>query len=324
MELIERYLQAVKFALPKSQQEDITRELRDSILSQVEDRESELGRPLTEGEQVELLKKMGSPTRLAGRYSPHQHLIGPGILPIYWKVLKAGLGIALIVVAVSSIAIAAAGKPFNESLRAFLNYPNVAMTVFAWVTLVFATLEFLGAKFRVSDCWDPRQLPAVSKQHPTRTRAELIGQLLIQALFAVWWLTGLHYQHFIFGPGVNFFRFSPVWLSLFPYFVVMIAVDMSFTVAMLLRPQWTIGRRISGIVMSALGLALVLILIQAPELFVPAHPSPETVAQVNTVNYALHLGLIVAAIVNVVNITIGGGKLILGKLGDTSRAVLGS
>jgi hypothetical protein len=39
MELIERYLQAVKFALPKKQQDDIVRELRDSILSQVEERE---------------------------------------------------------------------------------------------------------------------------------------------------------------------------------------------------------------------------------------------------------------------------------------------
>ncbi len=55
MELIERYLQAVKFALPASQQDDIVKELRDSILSQIEEQESELGRRLSEGEQVELL-----------------------------------------------------------------------------------------------------------------------------------------------------------------------------------------------------------------------------------------------------------------------------
>ena len=55
MDWMERYLQAVKFALPKSQQEDITRELRDSILSQIEERESALGRALTEDEQLALL-----------------------------------------------------------------------------------------------------------------------------------------------------------------------------------------------------------------------------------------------------------------------------
>jgi len=36
MELIERYLQAVKFALPQKQRDDIIKELRDSILSQIE------------------------------------------------------------------------------------------------------------------------------------------------------------------------------------------------------------------------------------------------------------------------------------------------
>ena len=58
MELIERYLQAVKFALPQAQQDDIIKELRDNILSQVEDKEAELGRPLAGSEQVELLKKI--------------------------------------------------------------------------------------------------------------------------------------------------------------------------------------------------------------------------------------------------------------------------
>ena len=56
MELIDRYLQAVKFALPKAQRDDIIGELRDSILSQVEEKEAALGRPLNESEQVELLK----------------------------------------------------------------------------------------------------------------------------------------------------------------------------------------------------------------------------------------------------------------------------
>src|SRR5215471_7787402 len=117
MDWTERYLQAVKFALPKSQQEDITRELRDSILSQIEERESALGRALTEDEQLELLKKLGSPTQLASRYSSPRALIGTAVLPIYWKVLQAGLMIALIVVAAATIALAAAGRPLRESLH---------------------------------------------------------------------------------------------------------------------------------------------------------------------------------------------------------------
>jgi hypothetical protein len=72
MEMIERYLQAVKFALPPAQRDDIIKELRDSILSQVEEKEATLGRAPSEGEQAELLKKLGSPMDLAGRYRKQQ------------------------------------------------------------------------------------------------------------------------------------------------------------------------------------------------------------------------------------------------------------
>ena len=47
MELIERYLQALKFALPQKQRDDIIKELRDSILSQIEEKEAEVGHPLS-------------------------------------------------------------------------------------------------------------------------------------------------------------------------------------------------------------------------------------------------------------------------------------
>ena len=59
MELIERYLQAVRFALPPAQRDDIIKELRDNILSQIEEKEAMLGRAPSEGEQAELLKKLG-------------------------------------------------------------------------------------------------------------------------------------------------------------------------------------------------------------------------------------------------------------------------
>ena len=48
MNLLDRYLQAVRFFLPRRQQDDIVRELSENLLSQMEDRAEELGRPLTE------------------------------------------------------------------------------------------------------------------------------------------------------------------------------------------------------------------------------------------------------------------------------------
>ena len=124
MDIIDRYLQAVKFALPKSQADDIVRELSDNILSQVEERESELGRPVTEDEIAEMLKKLGSPAKLASQYREQQGLIGPVILPIYWKVLKTALALALVVQVIAAVAMAAAGKPLLESLAPVFRYPQ--------------------------------------------------------------------------------------------------------------------------------------------------------------------------------------------------------
>jgi len=144
MELIERYLQAVKFALPQEQREDIIKELRDNLLSQIEEKEAELGHPLSEDEQVELLKKLGSPMRLASRYRKQQYMIGATMFPIYWKVLKASLGLAFLVLVAASIATAAAGKTLMESLGVLFRYPGVALMTspgLLWLSLLWSFLE---------------------------------------------------------------------------------------------------------------------------------------------------------------------------------------
>ena len=57
MELIERYLQAVRFWMPKAQQ-DLVAELADDLRSQVDDKEEEVGRPLNDA--AALLSQFGS------------------------------------------------------------------------------------------------------------------------------------------------------------------------------------------------------------------------------------------------------------------------
>ena len=88
MQLLERYLQAVKFWLPQEQKEDIIAELSDDIRSQIDEKESELGRKLNEVELECILKQRGRPIFVANRYLPQEHLIGPVLFPIYRLVLK--------------------------------------------------------------------------------------------------------------------------------------------------------------------------------------------------------------------------------------------
>jgi len=70
MELIERYLQAVKFWLPKNQKQDIIAELSEDIHSQIEERESALGRELTDDDVEQILKQRGRPLLVAEKYLP--------------------------------------------------------------------------------------------------------------------------------------------------------------------------------------------------------------------------------------------------------------
>jgi len=325
MELIDRNLQAVRFALPRAQRDDIIKELRDSILSQIEEKEAALGRTLTEDEQVELLKKLGSPMHLASRYGKQQHVIGATMFPIYWKVLKAALGLAFLVQAVASVAMAAAGKPFTQSLSPVLHYPGVALSVFGWVTVAFAALEYFGVKFRVSDRWDPRKLPPLVKSDPRKSRFELIARLVIQIIFGVWWLAGLHYQYLIFGPGLALLKFGPVWHTIYPVFVMIVLVDVILTAAMIARPHWAQGRHVALLVMSALGLIVLYFLINAPELFVASDPSSaESQSLVKAINYGLHLALFIAAIVNVVNIVKEAVRLIGWSFSCKHQASVGS
>ena len=339
MELIERYLQAVKFALPQAQRDDIIKELRDSICSQVEEKEASLGRGLNQEEVAELLKKMGSPPQLASRYGKPRQLISAALFPIYWKVLQLALGIALLVHAALTIGMSAAGKPFLECLGVLFSYPGAALMVFAWVTLVFAAMEYFGAKLKIAglstaalqmgalpngDHWDPLMLPALTKQEPQKSRFELIAQLVVQTFFGVWWLAGLRYQYLILGPGYAFLRFSPIWQTIYPLFVGMVVVDLILTAARIARPQWSQGRQVSRLVIAALGLAVFYFLLSAPEIFVAADASSvQFQALAKTINFGLHIALVVAVIVNVVTMGRDAVMFVWRWLERTDRMVVG-
>src|SRR6202790_4110969 len=90
MELLDRYLHAIEFWLPKRESHDIIAELSEDLRSQIEEKEAELGRKLEDAEVEAILKRCGAPLEVALRYRPQQYLIGPTLFPIYRFVL-AGL-----------------------------------------------------------------------------------------------------------------------------------------------------------------------------------------------------------------------------------------
>jgi hypothetical protein len=166
MDLLDRYLYAVKFWLPRAQQEDILAELSEDLRSQIEDREAELGHPLDETEIAAILRKRGRPMLVASRYLPQQYLIGPGLLPSYGQVMRLVLVWMLpliFIVIVGPAVFLTSAKPWPALLRLCLEFPRAAITAFGVITLVFALMEKyqVHLKGKIPDNWDPRRLPQI-------------------------------------------------------------------------------------------------------------------------------------------------------------------
>ncbi len=303
MELIDRYLQSVKLMLPRKQQDDVIRELSDEILSQVEEKETALGRPLTEEEQAALLKQLGHPMLLASRYRKQRYLIDPAVFAIYWTVLRLVLVVVFLAMAMAAVAVAATGQGLAAALGILWRYPFAALSVFAWVTLVFVILDVVQVKFGFFSKWDPRTLPKLTKREPKTSMTESVAALVFGTIFGVWWLVGLKHQFLIFGPGVAVVHFGPVWQTLYPLFVVLVVADMVRHTVDVVRPGWEKGRVTFRMLFRILNVVMLYFLIKATDLLVPGDAAGANLQPVvKGLNTAIHIGVIVAAIVTVAQI----------------------
>jgi hypothetical protein len=195
MDLVERYLNAVRFWLPKEQKTDVIAELAEDIRLQIEERESELGRALNEEDLSSLLKKRGSPFTVAGRFLPQRHLVGPQLYPIYEFVLKLTAGIYLIpaflvwaglMIFVPSYRAAHSGAALFQGLG---NLWTTALTLFAMITLGFAVGERFQRQSAARGDWNPRRLPAVRNVLKV-PRASSLAEIVVNVFILIWWLEG--------------------------------------------------------------------------------------------------------------------------------------
>ncbi len=216
MHLLNNYLQAVGKYLPARHRADILQELSANLTAQIEDREAELDRGLTEEEIAAILKRHGHPMVVAGRYVPQRSLIGPALFPIYTYILWRALPIATFVYAIASAAALAAGAHASSDIvGVFLRWPWAMFQVAAWVTLVFAFLEFATAKHRgpikeLRD-WNPRDLPSAK---PVRERRfDAICGFAASLLLTCWIAAIPRFPWMLLGPGAAYLSRSPIVLA---------------------------------------------------------------------------------------------------------------
>ena len=258
-DLIERYLAAVGRALPESQRADIVAELRDELLSAVEAREAELGRPLTAGEQEALLLDRGNPLIVAGRFRQVQHLIGPEMFPMWWAVLKVVLGVVAAVYVVA-MALEIAFRSGHGDMRVAL--PGVLtalMTAFGCVTLAAVAAERLGwarALYR----WRPRDLPPPGAK--ARSTFEIVTEIGMEIIFLLWWFGAIRFSNLI--PRVDLeVELSAAWTPFFWPIALYSAVELAINGAALARPGWTGLHAAMSVGRGLLGVAILVPLLQA-------------------------------------------------------------
>jgi hypothetical protein len=264
VEVLDRYLQAVRTWLPKAQQDDIVAELSVDLRAQIEEAEAERGRPLEERELDALLQQRGHPLWVAEAYLPQQHLIGSALLPAYQRVLKIAL-----------VCQTAAFAAVYVVLGLVFEVKGVSSDLGSWVwqaclygfatggliTLIFARLERSQQRARAVGAWDPRRpeaLPSVpadpQAERRQRRRISAAGELATSALFTLWWIGVVRLPT---TPGITF-SLTPVWGELYWFIIGLGLVEVALAAATLLRPDRS--RLLYGISLARDSFAIVLLI----------------------------------------------------------------
>jgi hypothetical protein len=234
MELLESYLRAVKRYLPRAQSSDIIRELSDELRSQLEEKETALGRSLTDEEVAALLKQHGDPMTVARRYrqdSPSLtigwELIGPELFPMYLIILGVNL-----VITVASVAIILLTMHAPITLNVFV-FPVLVQIIV--LTLVFIGLNLVRRKYPQPWYYPPAE---ISPMIPI-PRGYSIAGLILWGPVLLWWLALPHFPSLILGSAAAHLKLAPSWHNFYLPLLLILLASVSQRVVSLFHPDCT-------------------------------------------------------------------------------------
>jgi hypothetical protein len=261
MELIQRYLQAIEFWLPKKQRQDIISELSEDIRAQVEEREAELGHALNEAEVEELLRKRGRPVLVANRYLPQEHLIGPLLFPIYRFALKVVVLCSLVPWAVGWLSKILFDTSYAGNGAMWGSLCTTLFVAIGMVTLVFAILERTQPGARVLEAWDPRKLPPLRNPNQIPRVASSI-EFAVNLVFLTWWIDSFRSPIVLNNPPMRMVL-APVWSYIYWGFLLVALLNTAMAASSFIRPYWTVQRAWLRLISDAAGSALFCWLLKA-------------------------------------------------------------
>lgn len=330
MELLDNYLEAVRKHLPWRGQDDVLAELKANLESQLEDKESELGRPLTTEEVEAWLKELGPPIHMAARYQRQQYLIGPAVFPVYWYILRLTMAwCAAIYIIAKAVEIAAKGLGFGAGLNAILGLPWVLLITGAIVTLVFAVIEQFGVGrggksdfVLAGSAWTEMRLPFESvpdDKKKRRSYASAMAEVIFGFLFFAWLLLIPHYPILLLGPGVSYaavlpYKLAPVWWPFYWSLVALNGFELAWKTVAFARGAWHGPHRARHMAMHLLSLVPTGVLLFAPDqvLFLLKNPAADAAvhgAQLASANKGIHMVLAILFAILLLQAAWSAGKM---------------
>ena len=257
--LVDHYLLHLKSLLPAKQRDDIAAELRESIVSAVEERERRHGRALTDAELNEVLRGFGHPLLVAGRYLPMQHLIGPDVFALYWYAMQAVLIVITVIGGLmTGIALLTAPNAMQAAIQVAIDFWWIALQAAALVTFAFAALEHGKARFSFLDRFDAREINAGIwgvRGAPLSAipRADTVFEIATTALLLFWWVEWLVFPSEWLGVVL---RLSAAIEALFYPVLALCVVELVRLGVDLVRPYRTVPRVALRLVLNLAWLAL--------------------------------------------------------------------
>lgn len=339
MELINAYVAEVGRRLPEKQRADIEREIRSMIEDTLEDESHTQGRSADEDMLVGVLKRIGSPEKLAASYAPPQYLVGPALYPSYLLSLKLVLGIVLALGAVGVAISATLGAGFGsnanapiEALRGLslgaLSLINAGIQVVGMVTIIFALIQRAAPGLKPQGIhpaeFDPRKLKAAPEPEgepfkPAGLVVEIVLAMVALALFN-FYPQAVGVYNFNGSPWKVIPVLAAAFFAYVPFMSILWALEVALKGSVLAAGRWTPALRWGALALKVLGAGLIYVILTGPEIIAfPAEAiiNPGSAAFPGQLNHWINVGMrltlgiaLVVSIIEVVRTTI---KMLFGK-----------
>jgi hypothetical protein len=259
MNLLDRYIAAVKRHLPADSRDDVGAELQGLIEDRIEAEGERRGAPLDDNAVAAMLRDYGHPEKVAASYRPVTALVGSDAYALYRRILSRLLSVwfvVMVAIGVNEMLGHHGGWAIYAVPGFWHGVVDTLLALFFVVTMIFhfwgETLDRIGLGWR----WDPARLPAATAAWIAIPKTGVV--LAMIGLVSL--LGAITADHYAYGDAGVSLSISPPVVALLPALRGLVLLLLALNALHLFQPHWT---RLKLYASAAVSLALGVLLAYA-------------------------------------------------------------